>query len=125
MTKKNGRAYKQLHRFPSTPVAEARRAYTAQGLLLCATILDSTYIRASKSCLQLNVEKTEYTLPSTEEAFVVVKLTSRKRPTHRGVPASPRVQDVKPRRVGWVHLVERRERIVDEPFEHVLDERWS
>lgn len=45
--------------------------------------------------------------------------------THRGVHASPRVQDVEPRCVGRVHRVERRKGVVDEHFDHVLDERSS
>lgn len=44
-------------------------------------------------------------------------------PTHRSVHASPRVQHIKSGRVGWVHLVERREGIVDEHLDDVLHER--
>ena len=44
-------------------------------------------------------------------------------PTHGGVYASPRVQDVKPCCVFYVHLVERWEGVVDEHFDHVLNKR--
>lgn len=46
-------------------------------------------------------------------------------PTHRSVHASPRVQDVKPGRVVWVQVEQRREGVVDEHLDHVLHERQA